>query len=235
MGVAREQGALREPAEPAEAAQPVPAPAVAARRPRRRRKEARPEEILEAALAEFAEKGYAATRLEDVARRAGIAKGTIYLYFPGKAPLFKAVVRRAVLPQFEDVQGALQAYPGSTEEFLRGPFRMAMGRFVRSEARRLAPLLIAEGRGFPDLTEFVYRELVQRGISLLRQVVARGEARGEFRHTNLNEFPQPLIAAAFTALIWQRLFEDVAPIDVDRLLETHIDLILDGLKKRTED
>lgn len=198
----------------------------------RRRKETRPDEILDAALEEFVQKGFAAARLDDVARRAGVAKGTIYLYFPSKGELFKAVVRRAVLPLLESVRVMTQTFAGSTEEFLRGPFKEMQLRLLQLEERHVARILITEGRAFPDLTDFYVREVIQRGLDTLRMVVARGVARGEFRKTNLEQFPQPLIAATVLALIWETVLSRHAPLDVEGLLDTHIDLLIEGLRAR---
>jgi len=200
---------------------------------RRRRKDARPEEILVAALEEFAEKGYAATRLEDVARRAGVAKGTIYLYYEGKELLFQTVVRRAVAPQLDQLERRVQNYPGSAESFLRGPFLTLQRHLVQSDVRRLLRVFLAEGTAFPELTEFYYREVVSRGMAIMRSVIERGVINGEFRPSALSELPQPLIAGALVALIWESLFGRGHPLDTERMLETHIDLILDGLKATT--
>jgi AcrR family transcriptional regulator len=205
-----------------------PAPAGLVRN--RRRKAARPDEILAAALEEFAEKGYAAARLDDVARRAGVAKGTIYLYYSGKEELFKAVVRRAVAPELEQMQALALSFPGTSEAFLRGPFRLLLRHLLRSDLRRLVRVFLVEGPAFPDLTEFYYREVVQRGMDVIRAVLAQGVARGEFRQTGLLEYPQPLIASALVALLWEWLLGRHAPLDVDRLLDAHLDVLLDGLK-----
>lgn len=198
----------------------------------RRRKDARPEEILEAALEEFARKGYAAARLDCVAQRAGIAKGTIYLYFSSKEELFKATVRHALFPQVAQLEALIPTFSGTTEAFLRGPFKELQRLVLRSDLRLLARILITEGHAFPDLTEFYYQEVIQRGMNAMRAVVARGVARGEFRESGLTEHPQPLMASAILAVVWQWLLDRHEPLDVERLLDTHIDLLLEGLKVR---
>ena len=200
-------------------------------RGRRRSREERPQEILSAAFAEFAANGYDATRLDDVARRAGVAKGTIYLYFESKEDLFKAMVRRAVVPRLEDLAGAVDGLAGSAEGFLRGPFREFVVRLIDSEARFIVRLLIAEGHRFPDLTRFYFDEVVGRGMAVLRRLVARGVELGEFRPTALDEFPQLLIAPAVMGLVWKSLFDSYRPLDLDRLIGAHIDLVLNGLKR----
>ena len=200
--------------------------------PRRRRKESRPEEILTSALEEFAENGYAAARLENVAHRAGVAKGTIYLYFASKEKLFQAVVQRAVTPQLEQIERLAQAHSGSVEEFLRGPFLILQRQLLRSDLRRLLRVFLTEGLLFPELTEFYYNEVVSRGLAVMRTLIAHGVEAGEFRETALVELPQPLIAGALVALLWESLFGRMHPLETDRLLETHLNVILDGLKTR---
>jgi len=197
---------------------------------RRRRKDARPDEILAAALEAFATSGYAATRLDDVARRAGVAKGTIYLYYAGKEQLFQAVVRRAVVPQLDHIERQAFAYPGPVEAFLRGPFLGLQHHLLQSDLRRLVRVMLTEGPLFPELTEFYYREVIARGLGVLRALIARGVERGEFRPTALAELPQPLIASAVLALLWESLFGHLHPLDTERLLETHVSLLLDGLR-----
>jgi AcrR family transcriptional regulator len=219
-----EQGHQAQPAQPKQPEQRT--------RVRRRRKDARPDEILDAAVQEFAEHGYGAARLEAIARRAGIAKGTIYLYFPGKEELFKAAVRRAVFPMVESVRTLVQASTASTEDFLRGPFKELQLRLLTSDARHLARILITEGRASPALTEFYAREVVERGLETLHMMVARGVARGEFRQSKLDRFPQPLFAAAVLALMWDAVLGRHRPLDVEGLLDTHLDLIIEGLKVR---
>jgi AcrR family transcriptional regulator len=199
-------------------------------RDRRRRKEARPQEILGAALAEFAANGYAATRLDDVARRAGISKGTIYLYFDSKEELFREVVRQSVVPQLENLRAAVEGFGGSVEDFIRTRFKEFELRLIESEVRFILRLLIAEGHKFPDLTQFYFDEVIGRGMAVLRRLVARGVAQGEFRPTALDEVPQLLVAPALMGLLWKTLFDRYRPLDLERMLETYVDLILHGLK-----
>jgi AcrR family transcriptional regulator len=197
----------------------------------RRRKEARPNEILQAALPEFTAKGFAATRLDDIARRARISKGTIYLYFANKEELFKALLRQSVAHYTEDMIMLIETFPGSMEDFLRGPFRAFQQKVFTSEARHLTRLFIAESQTFPDLTEFYFREVVEPGMAMLHRIVARGVANGEFRPAALDMFPQAFIAPTLIGLFWQMLFEQYHPLDADRLLDAYLDLILHGLKE----
>jgi AcrR family transcriptional regulator len=198
---------------------------------RQRRKVERPNEILAAALDEFAEKGFAATRLDDVARRAGIAKGTIYLYYASKDELFRAVVRRLV-PRFDEIERMLQADSGPTEAMLRGPFLELQRQLLQTDLPRLLTVLLAEGARFPDLVEVYYQEALAPALGVVRAIIQRGVERGEFRETTLVEQPQPLIAGLLVAVVWQSLLGHLHPLDTERLLETHMGVLLDGLMIR---
>ncbi|HET8727991.1 MAG TPA: TetR/AcrR family transcriptional regulator [Alphaproteobacteria bacterium] len=197
----------------------------------RRRKEERPQEIVDAALKEFAINGYAATRLDDVARRAGISKGTIYLYFGSKEELFKAVVRKSVVPQLERVEDLLAAFDGTAEALIRLQITTLQRAILETEVRDIVRLIIAEAATFPDLAEFYFHEVIERGKGILGRTIAFGVARGEFRDTGLAAFPQLLVAPVVMALIWKTLFERHDPLDLDGLIETHLDLLLNGLGK----
>ena len=188
--------------------------------------------IVAAALAEFSAKGFAAARLDDVARRAGVAKGTLYLYFDGKDALFQAVIRQAILPRIADAEALAAGFDGPTEALLRRMLKTLGREIVETEAGEAMRLVIAEAGRFPELTAFYYRSVVRRGLDLVRGVVARGVARGEFRPSALDEHPQLLVAPLILAVIWTALFQRLQPIDLERLLDGHLDLLLDGLRTR---
>ena len=198
----------------------------------RRRKHERPEEILDAALTELVAHGYNATRVEQVARRAGVAKGTVYLYFPSKGELFKAVVRRSIVGRFRSFGDAARAFAGSTEELVRGPLRQLLGGFLQSEARGLVRVLVAEAHLFPDLAEFYYHEVVAPVLDALRLVIARGERRGELRPTALTRLPQVLLAPAALVVVWEALFSRYEALDQEAMLDAYLDLLLDGMRAR---
>jgi AcrR family transcriptional regulator len=149
-------------------------------RGRRRRKDARPGELIEAGLLEFAEKGFAAARKEDVATRAGVAKGTIYLYFVNKEALFMAAVRSKILPVVENVQEIVGNFPGNTESLLRVVVRTMYDRLVSTDARVLLRILISEGPRFPALLEFYHTNLIQVSKGLIRKILQRGVERESF-------------------------------------------------------
>ncbi len=199
---------------------------------RRSRKErhSRPREIVDAAFQEFAAKGFAGTRLEDVAARARVSKGLPYLYFKTKEELFKAVVKSIVTPAFDAMRTEIETTTLSTEAFLKGPFLAFIQNIVGSRRATIVRLLIAEGPKHPELTAFYYEHILSRGMATLRALIDRGVERGEFRATPLRDFPQLLIAPVLTAILWRALFERHHHLDTDRLLETHISLLLDAIR-----
>src|SRR6185437_4459559 len=146
----------------------------------RRRKEARPAEILEAALASFQERGFAGTRLEDVAARAGVTKGTIYLYYPSKKELFKAVVRSELLPNLEWIEAALRE-PGPAAPLLEKLFRFWARDLLPSPVSVLPNIVIAEAGHFPKLARFYLETVVHRGLALTASLLRRSTASSEFR------------------------------------------------------
>lgn len=199
------------------------------RPPRRRRKEARPAELIEAGLLEFAAHGFAAARLEDVARRAGVVKGTIYRYFPDKEALFLAAVRSRVTPVFDEIAGFVDAFQGTTRDLLTLMIQTIHRQVVGSDLRVLVRIIIAEGERFPALTELYYRETISKGRSLLARIVARGIARGEVREGAAADLPIVIIAPAIMAAIWRMTFDRHAPIPGEAFLAAHLDLVFNGL------
>ncbi len=198
-------------------------------RPRRRRKEERPAELIRAGLEEFALHGFAGTRLEDVARRAGVVKGTIYRYFADKEALFLAAVRMEVSPVFSQITGFIDAYPGTTRDLLKLIIETVHRQLVNSDLRVLVRIIIAEGERFPVLTELYYAETVSKGRVLLERIVQRGIARGEVREGAAARLPLVLVAPALMAAIWRMTFDRHAPISSEAFLEAHIDLVFHGV------
>lgn len=192
----------------------------------RRRKEDRPAEITEAAMAAFAEKGYDATRVDDVARRAGVSKGLLYLYFKTKEDLFKAVIKSFVSPRVAELETLVRTTDLSAEEFLRGPFLEFIRRIPLSPVRVLVRLMIAEGPKHPDLTLYYWENVISHGLGALREIVRKGVDSGEFRPSALEEFPHLLVAPVLFSTVWTGLFQRYEEIDVDRLLEAHVELVL---------
>lgn len=195
-----------------------------------RRKDQRPEEIVAAAFEEFADKGFAGTRLEDVAARARVSKGLPYLYFKTKEELFKAVIKALIQPRFEALFEQIRSTPLPPEDFLRGPFLTFLQEFVVSRKAAVARLMIAEGPKHPELTAYYCEHVIEHGIEALQMLIDRGVERGDFRRTGLREFPQLLVAPALMAVIWRGLFERHRHLDTERMLATHIDLVLTALR-----
>lgn len=196
-----------------------------------RRKEDRPAEITEAAMGAFAEKGFAATKVEDVAKRAGVSKGLLYLYFKTKEDLFKAVIRNFISPKIDALTDMVEDTDLSAEEFLRGPFLQFAKSVPDSPARILMRLLVAEGPKHPDLVDWYWENVVSRGLAALRSIIVRGVRDGEFRPSALDDYPQILVAPIVLSVLWKHLFERHAPLDTDRLIEEYIDLVLTSISK----
>jgi len=198
----------------------------------RRRKDARPKEILDAALAEFAEKGFAAARLQDIAARAGVAKGTIYLYFESKEAVFTALVKDRIGNQLSLVAEAVSQHEGPISDLLAGLIR-TIGNFLRtSELVVLPKIVISEAGNFPDLAR-MYREVVaERGLALLSSVIAKGQMRGEFRPIPAEHAARLAIAPLLLMAIWRTIFAafDPKPYDYEGLIEGHIATLLKGLQ-----
>jgi len=197
---------------------------------RRERNDTRPQEIVDAAFEEFAAKGYAATRLEDVAARAKVSKGLPYLYFKTKEELFKAVIRSVITPLFDAMRERMLTTDLSCEAFLKGPFLAFLQELVGSRRVLIARLLIAEGHKHPELTKFYYEHVIAKARETLQTFIDRGVARGEFKRTPLRDYPQLVIAPALLAVIWRSLFERHHHLDTDALLATHIDLLIDAIR-----
>lgn len=199
---------------------------------RRRRKDARPAELLEAALSCFAEKGFAGTRMDDIAARAGVSKGTFYLYYPSKEAVFEALVRENLLPRLD----AMAAIAGREATKVTDRLRVllsALGAIINDPARVAIPkLVLTEAGNFPDMARFYRREVIGRGLSMLSGLLQAGVAAGEFRHiadpmVTARLFMAPVLLAA----LWKTSFAAIEenPLSTSVLLDQHADLFLRGL------
>jgi AcrR family transcriptional regulator len=200
----------------------------------RRRKAARPQEILDAALDLFAERGFAATRMDDVAARAGVTKGTVYLYFKSKDELFKALVRAALLTDLEQFEAAVESC--SATELLERMVTRWVAEFVPSQAGVLPKLIIAEVGNFPDLAKFYLEEFVLRVLGLVRRVLARGIAAGEFRPVDVEYTAYLFVAPLLLTALWAHSFASYAGhrLDAATVGRAHLDLLLAGLRPSSE-
>ena len=198
-----------------------------------RRKEDRPQEIAEAAFEAFAENGYSGTRVEDVARRAGVSKGLTYLYFKTKEELFKAVIRNVVTRRVDTLIRIIEETELPSEDFVRGPMLGFIKTIPDSRVRIVIRLLLEEGPRHPDLVDYYYENVVSRGLAAIRQFVERGIERGEFRPTAVNDLPQLFLAPVVLSVVWKILFARHT-LDTDRVIETHVEMLLDHIRARPE-
>ncbi len=199
-----------------------------------RRKDARPEELVAAALEVFVERGYEGTTLADVARRAGVTKGTIYLYFENKEALFKAVVRETIVPVIAQGEALARSFTGSARDLLEQLVREYWRLVGETALAGIPKLMMAEAATFPELTRFYYDEVVVRGQRLMAGVIERGVKNGEFRPVNVMLAAKLAMSPLMHATVVRRAFASCMPegFNVQAYLDTHIDLYLHGIAKQ---
>ena len=181
--------------------------------------------IIEAAMDEFIARGFAATRLDDVAKRAGVAKGTIYLHFKDKESMFEELIRTAIVPMITRLWGTPPQPGASVRDMVEGFAKTFIEEVATTRRGDLVRLIVAEGPRFPEVADFYYREVVSRGLGGMRALIELGIARGEIKQKNLARFPQIMVAPALIAVIWQSLFSRHAPLDALEMFRVHLDLI----------
>src|SRR5436190_8381725 len=197
----------------------------------KRRKEARPPEILDAALAVFAEKGFAAARMDDIATRAGVSKGTIYLYFQNKEAVFKSLVRDSIGTTLEGVADASHHFEGSARDLLQFVLK-TMARFLTTSDRVvLVKVILAESGNFPELLRFYREEIIARGLALLTGVMVRGMESGEFRRMNPDFAARLCVAPMLFVALWRTTFAqfDSEPFDYQGFVAAHVETLMKGL------
>jgi len=203
---------------------------------RERRKEARPGELLDAALDLFVEKGFAATRAEEVAARAGVSKGTLFLYFPSKEELFKAVITENIAGRFNEWNAELDAFDGSTTDMLRFFMRMWWQRVGATKASGITKLIMSESQTFPEVTAFYQREVIVPAQALIRRMLERGVARGEFEIDDMDLAIFSVVAPMMFLIMSRYSLAACAPagssIDPLRYIESQAGIVLNGLRKR---
>lgn len=208
-----------------------PAPHKGAKEKWVERRAARREAILAAALDEFAERGFEGARLDDVARRAGIAKGTIYLYFSDKEALFQELIRAALSPVVSIIETA-----HSVDLPLRAVCDRLVGTFTRevlgTRRKDIVRLMLSEGRRFPKIAKFYYEEVPKRAFAAVRALVRKGIERGEIEDDTLEKFPQLIIAPGIVAIMWDGLFDKYEPLDAEALLKAHFRLLFKAIERR---
>jgi AcrR family transcriptional regulator len=211
------------PPRPAPAKPPTPRKSASNRAAK---SEARRAAIVQAALDEFCARGFAATRIDDVAARAGVAKGTIYLYFDDKEALFREIVTTMLVPLI----AVLEAPPPDIP--IRDVITRFMDLFVReiysTQRRNVLRLVMTEGPRFPELAEFHYRNVVERALAAMRALLARALERGELKDDTLIRFPQLIVAPGMVAIVWSGLFDRFAPLDAAAMMRAHVDTLFEG-------
>lgn len=198
---------------------------------RQRRKEARPAELLSAALDLFVERGYAATKLDDVAAKAGVSKGTLYLYFDSKEALFKAVIEQGILPMLDEGEALLQQHQVEARSLLQELLLRWWQLLGETPLGGIPKLMIAEAGNFPEVASYYYDNVIVRGRELLRQVLLRGVASGEFRQLDIESTIDVIMAPVLMLVIWRY---SLAPCgcgkqDPQQYMTTYLDMLMNGL------
>lgn len=210
-----------------DASEIAPVSGKALRLPRTQAAEERRNTILAAALEEFTARGYEGARLDDVAKRAGIAKGTIYLYFADKETLFQELVRSMVHP----VLGMLEKMRGvdiSARMLVEGLLGTFVREVYRTRRKDLIRLILNEGPRFPAIAEFYYHEVIERVLGIVRPILARAAERGDLPNDSLARFPQLIVAPMLVGIMWHAMFEKFEPLDIDAMVRAHVDILFAG-------
>jgi AcrR family transcriptional regulator len=208
------------------------------RRPRgprwERRKESRPSELLEAALEIFVERGFAAARLEDVAARAGVSKGTLYLYYANKEELFKAVVRTSISPLIAQTREVIESSSQGSEALLGEFLRIWWTRYGGTRLAGITKLVVGESGNFPEMARFYNEEVVSGNQELITFILKRGMSRGEFRRLDVDAVAHSVMAPLVLKSIWANSIEpccgSVAAMDPDTFIAHHLDMVLRSLR-----
>jgi AcrR family transcriptional regulator len=200
--------------------------------PRKRRKQARPSELTEAALGLFVEKGFAATRLADVATRAGVSKGTLYLYFDSKEALFKAVIEEGIMPVVAEGEAIAAGHDGSAFDLLQRLLDNWWTRIGETAFAGIPKLMMAEAGNFPEVAQYYYENVIRRARALTGSALERGMAQGEFRRMDVETAIDVVIAPVLMLLIWRFSMATCQPREVDpgQYMAMHMDLLREGLK-----
>jgi AcrR family transcriptional regulator len=198
--------------------------------PRRRRKEARPSELTAAALELFVEKGFAATRLEDVAAHAGVSKGTLYLYFDSKEALFKAVIEEGIVPLFEQAEQDMAVFEGSSADLLRYLLMSWWQQIGDTRLAGVSKLIISESHNFPEVAQFYHDHVLVRGENMMRTVLQRGIEQGEFRVVDVETAIDVIFSPLLMLAVWRSsLCFCGHQSDPQAFLQIHFDLLMQGL------
>lgn len=189
------------------------------------------DQIIDAALLVFTRDGFAAARTDSIAKQAGVAKGTLYLYFDSKEDIFKQAIRDRLLPVVDEMERLSGSLEGSAEQLLR----MQIGRFyervIGTELRQILRLMLAEGTRFPDIAAFYFDNVISRGMASIRSTVEYGIRTGEFRRPEGHQYPLTIAGPALMSGIWKMVFDHCEPLDLEQMRDTHVDMVLHALRK----
>lgn len=199
-----------------------------------RKKEDRPEEIALAALEEFSEKGYSATRIQDVAKRAGVSKGLMYLYYKTKEELFKAIIKTMIAPRVLGMEQLVKTTDLKAEDILRGPLIKFATDIQASPMKRLAPMIIAEGRNHPDLVNFYWEHVLQHGIGILKSIIQKGIDDGDFHPSVFDDIPHLIVTPVLFSVLWNNTFGHLQSIEAERAVRAHIEMVIMTLKTKNQ-
>ena len=225
---------MNPPAHPANS--PSAEPDTEPRHKRERRKDARPGELLDAALDLFVEKGFAATRVEEVASRAGVSKGTLFLYFPSKVDLFKAVVREAITGRFDEWNAELEQFPGDTADLVRECMLRWWQRIGNTRASGITKLVMSEAGSFPEIAAFYTQEVIEPGNALIRRILERGVRRGEVRDIDIDSACHSIVAPMIFLTMWKHSLGPCCAVqrsmDPEAFIRAQADILTHGLLRQ---
>jgi TetR/AcrR family transcriptional regulator len=200
---------------------------------RERRKEARPGELLDAALDLFVEKGFSATRVDEVAARAGVSKGTLFLYFQSKEDLFKAVVRKNIANNFPRWQEEFLTFEGTSSDMLRYAMTSWWERIGKTRASGITKLVMSEAQNFPEIAEFYQEEVIKPGNAMIRRILERGVQSGEFRELDLEQAVHIIVAPMIFLMMWKHSMGACAAsakiVDPEQFIHMQVDVLLHGM------
>lgn len=199
-----------------------------------RRKDARPGELASAALDLFIERGFSATRLDDVAKRAGVSKGTLYLYFDSKEELFKTVIQEGIVSRIAEYEVFMRAFEGSSAELLRDLVSQWWAQVGATKLGGITKLMMSEAGNFPELAAFYHDEVITRGMGLFVYAIERGIKSGEFRQVDMNHVPRICAAPVVMLMLWRHSFDLCGgkQIDPEAYLAAHTDMLIQSLSVR---
>ena len=196
----------------------------------RRRKDARPAEIIAASMVEFRDHGFERARLDRIAKSAGIAKGTIYLYFESKEVLFEEAVRTYILSSIDAADENMKGFDGPTSELIERLLRIFYEKLAAGHAQTVMRILVSEGDRFPDLSKRYHDIVIKRGLTVLTAIIQRGIDRGDVKEGPMTETPELLIAPSMFFVVHQMVFSQHHPLDLDDFFRGHVDMLMRALK-----